>query len=203
MRSIRLMNPVLRAIGVIGVVAGLTTAVTFAALNDKAVLADTSLSTPTANLTLFNAETQGFAAQVPGFKIQNLIPGQGSGEKAFYLKNGGDLDMDISAHVPNAPAPPAGGFGFSGWDNLTIVFKNKNTGDTVNTNMAELLAGEVQLPGNPLHAGATGDPNTADAEGNYTVTFDIKPEAVTGSHAGTGDFNIVFTGMQHEATATP
>jgi hypothetical protein len=198
MRSIRLVNPVLRAIGIIGAVAGLTTAVTFAALNDKAVLADTSISTTTANLTLWDGDS--FEATAPGFHITGLVPGEGSGEQLFYMKNGGDMDLDVTAHVPNAPQPPAGGFGFSGWDNLTVVFTNKHTGDTKQTNMAELLAGEVALSGT-LSAGAQGDNGNATAEGNYSVVFDIKPDAVTGTHAGTGDFNVVFTGTQHTTPA--
>jgi hypothetical protein len=200
MRSIRLVHPVLRAIGVIGVVAGLTTAVTFAALNDKAVLADTSISTPTADLTLWDGDS--FEPQAPGFTITDLVPGQGSGEKAFYMRNNGGIDLDITAHVPNAPQPPAGGYGFSGWQNLTVVFTNKATGDTTETNMAELLAGQVMLPG-MLDAHTQGDSGNPTAPGNYAVTFDIKPEAVTGSHAGVGDFNVVFTGVQHVTPPTP
>jgi hypothetical protein len=201
MRSIRLMHPMLRAIGVIGVVAGLTTAVTFAALNDKAVLADSSISTSTANLTLWDGDS--FEQQAPGFVVTGLVPGEGSGDKLFYFKNGGDLDLKITAHVPNAPQPPAGGYGFSGWENLKVAFTNKHDGSTTEATMAELLAGEVDLPGNPLAGGVQGNSGVADAEGNYAVNFDIDPSAVTGTHAGVGDFNIVFTGTQAPAPEAP
>ncbi|MET0779538.1 MAG: hypothetical protein ABWY71_01755 [Candidatus Saccharimonadales bacterium] len=201
MRSIRLVNPVLRAIGVIGIVAGLVTGVTFAALNDQAVLADSSISTPTATLKLWDGDS--FESQAPGFVVTDLVPGAGSGEKLFYFQNTGALDLTITAHIPNAPAAPAGGYGFSGFENVKVTFTNKHTGATTETNMAALLANDVSLPSNPLHAGVQGDSNVADAEGNYAVTFDINPAAVTGSHAGVGDFNVVFTGTQPEVVPAP
>ena len=70
------------------------------------------------------------------------------------------------------------------------------------TNMAELLAGDVMLPGT-LPANTQGNSSIPNAPGNYSVVFDIKPEAVTGSHAGTGTFNVVFTGTQHTTPPTP
>jgi hypothetical protein len=196
MRSIRLVNPVLRAIGVIGIVAGLVTGVTFAALNSQAVLADSSISTSTATLKLWDGDS--FESLAPGFHVTDLVPGSGSGEKLFYFQNGGTVALNITAHIPDAPAAPAGGYGFSGFENVKVTFTNKHGGATIDTTMAALLAGEVSLPGNPLSAGAQGDSNVADAEGNYAVTFDINPAAVTGSHAGVGDFNVVFTGTQPE-----
>jgi hypothetical protein len=196
MRSIRLINPMLRAIGVIGVVAGLVTGVTFAALNDQAVLADSSISTSTAALKLWDGDS--FESLAPGFHVTDLVPGTGSGEKLFYFKNEGTVALNITAHIPNAPTPPAGGYGFSGFENVKITFTNKHTGATTDTNMAALLAGEVSLPSNPLGAGVQGNSGVADADGNYAVTFDINPAAVTGSHAGVGDFNVVFTGTQPE-----
>jgi predicted ribosomally synthesized peptide with SipW-like signal peptide len=194
MRSIRLVNPVLRAIGVIGIVAGLVTGVTFAALNDKAVLADSTLSTPTANLTIWDGDS--FESTAPGFTVTDLVPGSGSSEQLFYLKNGVGLNLDVTAHVPTAPAEPAGGYGFSGFENVKVKFTNKHSGESVNTTMAALMAGEVALPGNPLPNGAQGDGGTPDAAGNFGVVFDIDPDAVTGDHAGVGNFNVVFSGTQ-------
>jgi hypothetical protein len=186
----------LRAIGVIGVVAGLVTGVTFAALNNQAVLGASTLRTASAELKIWNGSE--FAPTAPGFAITNLVPGAGSGNKAFYFQNAGGVDVNITAHVPVAPVVPEDGYGFTGWENLKVMFTNKHDGTSIPTTMAALLDGEVTLPGAALTAGAQGDSGNETAEGNYAVAFDISPIAITGDHAGVGDFNIVFTGVQVE-----
>jgi predicted ribosomally synthesized peptide with SipW-like signal peptide len=201
MRSIRLVNPVLRAIGVIGVVAGLVTGVTFAALNDQAVLQDSSISSPTANLTLFDGDS--FESTAPGFHVTDLIPGTGSSEQLFYFRNGAGLDLNVTAHIPSTPPAPAEGYGFASFSDLKVKFTNKHTGDVVNTNMQALIDGEVALPGNPLHGGAQGNGGVSDTEGNYSVSFDIDQSLVSGDHVGVGSFNVTFTGTQPTPPPAP
>ena len=200
MRSIGLINPVVRATVVIGAVAALVTGVTFAALQSQATLADSTISSANANLLLWDGDT--FESQAPGFTVTGLIPGEGSGKQFFYFQNAGDTALNLSVHVPAAPAEPGDGYGFSGWENLKVTFTNEATDQTVDTDMAALMAGNVTLPGNPLPFGAQGN-NQAGQEntpGNFSAEFDIDPSAVTGDHAGVGAFDMTFTGT---ATATP
>ena len=181
------MNPLLRAIGVIGAVAALVTGVTFAALNSTATLTDNTISSGTAGLRVSTDNTT-FSDSEPGFTVTGLIPGTGS-TKTFYLRNNGDIALDVSARVPVLPGPPVFGYGFSGFENLTVSITSPACIDVVNTNMSLLNAGEVLLPCNSLPVG----PATSRT---YDIHFDILPAAITGSQAGVGAFDLRFTGSQ-------
>lgn len=200
MRRILNFNPVLRAVGVISAVAVLVGGVTFAALQSQATLTDSTISTSTAGLEIWDGDS--FEKTAPGFTITDLVPGEGSDENFFYLQNNGGTDLDITARVPDAPDEPPEGYGFSGWENLKVTFTSHEADcedDTVETDMAALLAGEVALPCNPLSEGAQGDANNHSAEGTYSVVFDIDPSAVNGEQAQVGNFDLRFTGT---ATST-
>lgn len=190
------INPVVRAVGVFSAVAIVAGGVTYAALTSQATLTANTISSANASLLLWDGDS--FENTAPGFNVTGLIPGQGSDEYKFYAKNAGDSAMTVTAKVPTAPAEPAGGYDFSGWENLKVTFKSyaPDCGgtDTVQTTMAALLAGEVALPCNPLDEGAQGDTGNAATEGNYSVKFDIAPESVTGDSPAVGNFDIVFTG---------
>lgn len=193
----RLMSPLTRAVGVISAVAILVGGVTFAALQSQATLTDNTIASANADLKLWDGDS--FESEAPGFTVTGLVPGEGSGPNLFYFQNAGETDLNISAHVPVAPEEPQGGYGFSGWENLDVTFKNLSDDcaeGPVETDMGALLAGDVELPCNPLSEGATGNnqPGAEGTEGNYSVEFDIHPEAVTGDHAGVGSFDIVFSG---------
>lgn len=195
MRKIFNINPVLRAVGVISAVAVLVGGVTFAALQSRTTLTNNTISTASAGLEIWDGEE--FERTAPGFDVTGLVPGQGSGENFFYLRNSGEADMNITARVPRVPERPNGGYGFSGWENVRVTFVSHEAGcsnDTVRTTMATLLAREVRLPCNPLSEGAQGDSNNHSAEGTYSVAFDIDPDAVNGERARVGDFDIRFTG---------
>lgn len=192
MRSIIKVNPVFRAVGVIGAVAALVTGITFAALNSQATLTNSTIDTATANLKLWDGDS--FESSAPGFTITNLIPGTGSGNLPFYFQNSGGVGLNLTAHVPAAPTAS----GFSGWNNLKVTFHNDFTDSTTSTNMQDLLDGNVPLSGGALSAGAQGNSGAPNTEGNFTAKFDITPAAVTGSSASVGAFNIDFAGTQPE-----
>lgn len=189
-------NPIARAIAVFGATAALVTSVTFAALNNQATLTNSTISTVSADLRLWDGDS--FETTAPGFQVTNLVPGVGSAPQLFYFQNAGGVGLNITVHVPVAPEVPVGGYGFSGWENLKVMFKDRNDNVVTNTDMAALLAGEVPLATAPLPAGAQGNDQAGQesTKGNYSVTFDISPAAVTGSHAGVGNFNMIFTGTQ-------
>ena len=125
-----------------------------------------------------------------GFHVENLVPGTGVDQKFYLFNNGAGVDLDVSAHVPALPGAPAGGYGFSGFENLTVDISSPDcVGEVVETNMSLLNAGEVALPcaDEPLSESAT-EPR------EYTAHIDITPAAVSGSHAGVDVFDLVFTG---------
>lgn len=196
------INPLARSVGIFGVVAALATAVTFAALSSQATLSDNTVDSATADLNIWDGAA--FSTTAPGFHVTGLVPGQGSGELPLYLQNAGDGNMNVTAHVPTLPGPPAGGYGFSGFDNLLVTITGDGptcpgtSGNLVHTDLLALNSGDVPLPCNKLHAGATGNGGVLNTEGNYTVNFDINPAALTpgASSAGVGSFNIVLTGTQ-------
>lgn len=202
MKKLRL-NPIARALLVFGSVAALVTGVTFAALNDSVALGPSTLTTGTADLQIWNFGTNQWAESAPGFTITDLVPGTGTDE-FFYLKNNGGVDLNVTANIPDLPAAPTGGYGFTGFENLTIDITGEGCGNTIHTNMQLLHDTNVALPCNPLAVGESGDSNNHSNHGNYKVHFDINPDAISGSQAGVGDFNINFTGTQNIApTPTP
>lgn len=193
-----------RAATTVAAVSVLAGGVTFAALQDTATLTDNTITTATASLKLWDGDS--FEDTAPGFQVTNLIPGTGSGPQKFYFENDSDSSLTVTAHVPTAPAEPEGGYGFTGWENLKVKITNLNNGEPVETTMADLLSGDVVLPGDPLTAHAQGNSaaGSETTEGNYSMEFDIAPESVTGDHAGVGNFNIVFTGTATAPTpSTP
>lgn len=224
MVSIRRINPVARAIVVIGAVMALVTSVTFAALQSQATLTNNTISTATAGLLLWDGDS--FESAAPGVTVTGLIPGDWSEDYPVYFQNSGEGPLYLRASVPETPALPEGmdDYGFSGWENLKVAIKGycapageestehlraqrrgdwKHWGDeekshVVRTDMAALLAGDVELPCGPLAEGAVGDANTPNTAGNYSLSFKIKPDAITGESAGVGNFNIVFTGSLSE-----
>ncbi|HEX8226667.1 MAG TPA: hypothetical protein VF572_02250 [Candidatus Saccharimonadales bacterium] len=195
-----------RAFAVLGILLASVGGVTYAALNSNRVtLSDTSISTATAGLQIWNAENNAFEEEAPGFKIEKLVPGEGVDEM-FYLRNSGDVPLFITAHVPTLPQAPQGstasnnGFGFVGYENVTLDISSDECDEVVNTNLLALNAGEVELPCNSLAAGAQGN-TAAEVEGNYNIHFDIKESAVNGGQAGVGNFDIVFSGTSEDPSA--
>jgi hypothetical protein len=184
-----------RAIGSVGAVVALAGGITYAALtSNTATLSQSTISTGTASLKIYNFPDGQWETSAPGFQITKLVPGTGVDEH-FYLQNDGDSSLDVTATVPTLPGPPSGGdYGFSGFQNVKVDITGEKCGDTVNTNLAALNAGKVALPCNPLTAGAAGNSNVTGTEGNYKIHFDINPDVVTGGSAGVGPFDIVFQG---------
>lgn len=191
----RQINPVVRAVAVIASVMALVTGVTFAALQDSVTLENNTIASANADLLIWNGSS--FQKSAAGFTVTGLVPGQGSAENFFYLKNNGANPLTIKASVPADPAAPDGGYDFSGWENLTVKITGYAPGcadPVVNTTMQALLAGNVAMPCNPLAAGAQGDSGNQATAGNYSMKFDIDPDSVTGDSPGVGSFDIVLNG---------
>ncbi|HSH31291.1 MAG TPA: hypothetical protein VK963_01350, partial [Candidatus Saccharimonadales bacterium] len=182
-----------RATAVIGATTAMVVGVTMAQLGANTVtLANNTISTTTASLAISTGA--GFATTAQGFRIDDLVPGRGTEPQQFSLRNSGGVDLNITAQVPNAPTVT----GFSGLENVKVTITNTNSTNansdaSVETDLQALVDGNVALPGDPLEAGA---------DGNFTITFDIDSEAVTGSFASVAAFDIVLTGTQPTNTGT-
>ncbi len=188
MQVIRKINPLARAIAVIGAVMALATGATFAALNSTATLTNNTIDTADTSLLLWDGDS--FETTAPGFTIDDLVPGQGTDPQLFYFQNTSELNEKVTARVIIAP----GVTGFSGWNNLKVTFTELNSGATNSGTFEDLLNNNFNLPGT-LDAGATGNnqPGQETTEGNYSVEFDIVPAAVTGSSASVDSFDLTFT----------
>jgi predicted ribosomally synthesized peptide with SipW-like signal peptide len=206
MGTLTKFNPIARAVGVMGVVAALATGVTFAAFSSTATLTDNTISAADANLLVWDGDS--FESTAPGFTIADLVPGEGSTDNMFYLQNNSGGALYVSAHVPDMPDEPEGGYGFTGWENLKVTFKSYAPDceePEVNTTMAALLAGNVELPCNTLAEGAQGNAGEQATEGNYSVSYDIDPSSLNSGvdDAGVGDFDLQLIGSFVAPTTTP
>lgn len=108
MRNLRRFNPVLRSVGVIGVVAGLVTAVTFAATgltSNTVVLAQNDLETATAKLLIGQANScpeSASTTSTQGMTFTNLVPGVSQGPFHFCLDNTGTIPLTVTTSIPQA-----------------------------------------------------------------------------------------------------
>jgi hypothetical protein len=203
-----LFSPVVRAIGVFSAVAVLVGGVTYAALQNQVTLTENTVSGADSNLQIWNTAKEGGADwddTAPGFAVDGLVPGEWSEENFFYFYNAGETDVDISAIVNDlAPTPPVEA-GFDSWEDLKVKFKNHTNDPScaeedkeVETDMAALIAGDLDLPCNPLAAGAMGNnqPGHEHTAGNYAVSYMLPShEVVEGAtDIEVGPFTYTFTG---------
>lgn len=184
------INPVLRAVLVIGVVMAFVTSITYAALQSQATLTNNTISTASADLQLWDGDS--FESTAPGFNITDLVPGTPSDPQNFYFKNNGSAPLDITARIPSAPT--TNGIGDFSKVYVTIDCQ-ADASPAINTNMAALIAGEVSLDVT-LPAGAQGVIGETDNPANCSAVFDIDPTTVSGSSASIGSFDLRFTGVQ-------
>jgi|GEM_PF-2453197 len=200
MRKFKGINPLVRAVGVFSAVAVVVGGVTYAVLNSQATLTGNTFSSSTSDLQVYDTESGQFAKTGKGFDIKDFVPGKGA-DAPFYLKNKGGLDLDVSAHIPTAPAAPEGGYGFASFADVKVTFTTKENGCSaenrkVETTMQALLDGEVDLPCNSLKANAQGNGSEGaeKTEGNYKIKIDVPANKITGDRAQVNAFDLVFSG---------
>jgi len=200
MRLLKL-NPVARAVGVISAVAVLVGGVTFAAMQSQVTLTNNTISGADANLLIWDGDS--FESTAPGFQLNNLIPGAWTDESFFYFQNAGDTDLDVTAVASNPGDSPAT-LGFDNWEDLKVKFTSHSpacTGEDsfVETDMAHLIAEDVELPCNSLDKDAQGNSAVPGTEGNYSVSYKVAEDQVTGD-INVSPFIYTFTGT---VAATP
>lgn len=187
MRGIRRLSPIVRAVGVIGVVAGLVTSVTFAALSSSATLSQNTIGSATAGLLISNGG--GYSSSEPGFAFSDITPGVPV-VKNFYLWNNGTSNLLVNAKVPVAPALT----GIANPSAVKVVFKDDQGTISNAGTLADLesVTG-LNVPGT-LAAGAQGVAAAPGTPGNYTISVDLDGSQISGSSASVAPFDIVFTG---------
>ncbi|CAN5416989.1 hypothetical protein BH10PAT3_BH10PAT3_0410 [soil metagenome] len=178
-------SPFARAIGVMGVTAGLVTGVTFASFNtNSVVLADSDLVVTSDVLRISNGGAYS-STSVAGFS-DNLNPGVEGPKHNFYLQNTSTSNLKISVAV----AADSGDIQGSG-----IHFKFYNE--------AGALVGEAtydQIHNTPgtlngqLNAGAQGTADGTPTEGDYSYTVTVDQAAMPGSNGQVTDYDLTFTG---------
>lgn len=184
MQGIRSFSPVLRAIGVIGVVAALVTSITFAALSDTAALEDNEFSTATAALKIWDGAS--FEDTAVGFSMTDVVPGVTHGPESFELKNTGGVPLAVT--VTSTAGTVTGTGSIDDADMVVWTITNTDTADSVSYTHTELISGTpVALPGPDLGAGD--DPV-------YEVTLDVGVDAVSGTSVGVTDLDWTFEGTQ-------
>ncbi len=182
MLNIHKFSPLARAIGVMGVVAGLVGAVTFAALQSNAVaVGPNNVTTGTASLQIADpgngtcADANYGTTPVAGFNETGLTSSSTVTPIHFCLKNNGDVALSIFGSIPENVSSAVA----SGYINLSVncsVIGNQSA--TLNS---WHLSG-VTFTDDPLNTGEIADctanislSNTYPGSGGETVpTFNIQ-----------------------------
>jgi len=187
MVNIQKINPMARAIGVIGAVAALVTATTFAVLtSNPVVLADSSFSTGTAALQIWDdGASQYVTTPVNGFSFTNVAPDVQTGAFTFWLRNNGTLPLDIFSigtvvSTPNITDPSGVEFEVT---NLSL-----SGGGTTTFSLTTLVDG---VPDLWPDTSASLDPGE---ENQYSIKLKVLSSAITGSSASMNDLDLTFTG---------
>jgi hypothetical protein len=91
---------VTRSFIAIGGVLAISAGMTYAALNTQASLRGSSISTASADLKIWDGSD--YTDSAPGFRVENLSPGQASAEYPIYFKNTGSTGMALGVRIPTA-----------------------------------------------------------------------------------------------------
>ncbi|HUS26783.1 MAG TPA: hypothetical protein VMY99_05550 [Nevskiaceae bacterium] len=105
MLQIHKINPMVRAVAVIGVVTAVVTSVTFATLTNQVVLADSQVAAG-AGLLIKSGDAGEFGTSAAGTTFSGITPGGTPRPVAgfgFQLKNATDGALSVHVAVPNSP----------------------------------------------------------------------------------------------------
>jgi hypothetical protein len=181
MKRIKGINPVLRAVGIVGAVVALAGGVTYAAFGNAVALNGTNLSTTSIGLKIWNGTT--YADTAPGFNIENMGINDYSAKQLFYLKNISDHPVPVAVRLGNNypdNMPVYDGTNY-GYVKMKITAEWNNASCTAANNSVEVpltglyYSADFDLPCEALPVGADGNPSgTANSsEGLYSIQFMI------------------------------
>ena len=185
MLHLRKINPMFRAIGTVGMVAGLAVGISFAAQTSNTVtLTDNSVTSTTAALQIADAActTAPGTTTATGVTVGPLAPGDTSTPSSFCLWNAGTADLDVSVTSPtnfSTSVIPA--------SDVTLNFTCGTT--AVASVKLSALSTPTVVDSSPLAAG-TGD--------TCTVTATLDPGVTTGGTVT--PFELDFTGTSTTTT---
>lgn len=193
MVNIRKINPMARAVGVIGVVAGLATAVTFAALQSQATLTDNTISSGTANLqiaTVTNGNCDdNFGPTQTGFDFSVPTGSGDSQTESFCLQNASnDTNLSTLMSISGVPTYTDGNSNPVAVNNNLVKFVMNCTvtpSGSISTNDALTT---LFVTGSNL-----GTLNSGDVA-NCNAHVSIDPAAFTANHIQSTGFDVLFTG---------
>jgi hypothetical protein len=197
MFAIPKINPLVRAVLVVGGVAGLVTGVTLAT-HDTAVatITDSTVNTATENLHISTTGAEGtFVPSIDGFDFDNLVPGGVAMPLAgneFWLKNDGGTNFgNITVGIPLAPTTT----GTPDLSKVDVVITDPGAdgvvggGDDValvNQSMDSLVTTDAPL--------AVALPAGSPAKKLF-VQVSMDTGAFAGETASVSDFDLEFTGV--------
>lgn len=184
---------VLRATLVVAMVSALVVGVTFAALSDDAGLTGNTLASETADLQVSSGGA--YSDSATGFAATDLIPGDGQ-TFAFYLSNGSDFDMNVTASVDGVCSDYIDEVTIPNCGDVLVSFTDKNSATTLDYTLQQLINNPQDLPGNALEANEAGSVPSDVEEGDFEVTFDLDADDVTGDSVSVSAFDITFNGTQ-------
>lgn len=155
-------------------------------------VASAKLISKTAKLDIRTETDFKWSNSTKGFNVTGLIPGSGI-NKRFFLRNGGTAGLRVSV---SSSANRVKMTGIN--DARAVLFKISSDicPATVYTSLAELQTknGGVELPCGPLPFAAEGSSEKTGLAGNYTLTFDIKPDTPMSSTVKIDRFDLEFKG---------
>ena len=191
MLNIRKISPVVRATGIIGVVAGLATAVTFAALQSQATLTNNTISTGTASLQVATVGVEGcnndWASSQDGFDFSVPTGSGNSQTENFCVRNNGDTNLGTNMSISALPTYTDGVNPVSVNNNLVnfVMSCTVTPSGSISTNdaLSTLFVSGTNL-------GTLNSANVANCNAHVL----IDPSAFTAPHIQSSGFDVVFTG---------
>jgi hypothetical protein len=196
MFAIPKVNPLVRAVLVVGGVAGLVTGVTLASHGSPvAAVTGSTVNAATEDLDV-SLDNIAYAGSVAGFAFDNLVPGGDPSPaegNAFWLKNVGGTDFsDITLGIPTLPTTT----GSPNLDKVKVILTDPgadglldgvNDTEVLNQSILGLNTGDVSLAFG-LDA-APSDPQ------KLFVQVSLDADAFAGTTASVGSFDFEFTGV--------
>lgn len=176
------INPVARALIVVGAVAAIATGVTFAALSSQTTLSGNTITATPGLLLSTNSTT--YDAKIPGFAF-DVTPGDTTGvSQTFDIKNTTSSAMSLSLAVPAAVTFTGGTV-----DNSDVNLALACTSPTLSltSDLATLSSGPVPVTGSL----------SADTSAACTITATMDSDAITSGSTVTSDsFDLLFSGAE-------
>jgi hypothetical protein len=172
------INPVARAVGTMGAIAAIVGGVTFAAFQSNTVALDPNTLTSASAALQIGSNAEAFSGQVAGIN-SDMVPGTPTAPFTFYLKNNGEIPLNVSAHIPTVFT--------SGIDPTKVTLAFDCGGGPVSFKLSEWAAGSAVIPGGALAAGQTWTcSETATLDASATGSGDEAVQA----------FRVEFVGNQ-------